>query len=206
MSQVNRPAIESLNPIHGIFGIRLGDQPSYEVVSYDKVVEIRYYDPQTLATITINENEDEEEAFLSLARYVHGHNSSGRSLAESSPVSKDETMTSYFTTAPLLHSKENNQLTLSLVLPHEFSVSSAPSPIDSRIFIVEKPSHLKAAIKFSSPNFEENIEYQQILKEWIHNHQLYTPLGHILTAQYDGPDDRKSYKRHEVQLEIVERQ
>lgn len=190
----------------GIFGIRLGDQPSYEVIESVGNIEIRYYDPQTLASIIVSENEEknEEEAFLTLARYVYGHNKSGTSMVKAAPIHKNESMTSFFMTAPLLQSKVDEQLTLSIVLPQEFSVSTSPVPLDSRVFLLEKPSHLRAAIKF---NGEQNgLEQEQNITEWIRHHPVYMSVGQMQTAQYNRPQSLPFLKRNEVHIEVIEKQ
>ena len=189
---------------YGMFGIRLGDQPSHEVIESFGLIEIRYYDPQTLVSITVKEDEDEDEAFLTLAKYVYGHNSSATSMVKATPTYKNESMTSFFMTAPLIHSKIDEQLTLSFVLPQEFTVSTSPEPLDTRIFLLEKPSHMRAVIKF---NGEQNgLEQEQTIIEWIRNHPTYMQVGQMQTAQYDSPNLRPFLKRHEVQIEVIERQ
>lgn len=196
MSQLKTSSQERYEYIPGIFGIRLGDQPSYEVIGNEGSVEVRYYDPQTLASITVKDNED--EAFLCLARYIYGQNSENKSIAKISPTVKNESMTSFFMTAPLLHTKNGNETTLSFVLPQEFTVSTAPAPLDRRIFLLEKPSHLRAVIRDLSQSRE--------LMEWIENNGQYIQTGKMQIAQYNSPHALPFLKRDELHIEIAEKQ
>lgn len=188
--------------VPGLFGIRLGDQPNYEVIANEGPIEIRYYDPQTLVSISLLENEDDQEAFIALAKYIYGQNSTTQPIAQESFSSKHERMTSYFMTAPLFQSKNNGSLTISFVLPSHYSLSSAPRPLDPRLFLQEKPSHLKAIIKYASKSYHqiEGDKEMTILQEWIDSHSLYKRTGEFQMAQYDSTGPR----RNEIHLEISE--
>lgn len=196
MTHLNASSHERYEYIPGIFGIRLGDQPSYEVISSEGPIEVRYYDPQTLASITVNGNED--EAFMCLARYIYGQNSESKSIAHVAPTVKNESMTSFFMTAPLLHTKNGNETTLSFVLPQEFTVSTAPTPLDARIFLIEKPSHLRAVIK--------DLSQSQLLLEWSETNKQYVQISKMQIAQYNSPHALPFLKRDELHIEIAEKQ
>ena len=192
----------------GLFGMRLGDQPHYEVITSEGPIEIRYYDPQTLISITLQDNNhdnEDDEAFVALEKYIYGQNSSSLPIAHNAHTAsstKDETMTSYFMTAPLFHSKKSGSPTISFVLPLQYSLSTAPQPLDSRIYLHEKPGHLRAVIKYSSDIFDQNEgeKEAQTLLEWIKNHSLYVQIGEFQTAQYDTT----GLRRNEIHLEISE--
>lgn len=204
MSQINLPGTEKVESVPGIFGIRLGDQPSYEVIAIEEQIEIRYYDPQTI--ISINSDGIQDEASLALTQYIYGHNKEAKSLATPQSTLKDESMTSFFMTAPLLHTKINNQHTLSFVLPQEYSVSTAPIPLDSRIYLQEKPAHLRAVIKLNDNSLLEHDQSAYDLLEWIYNHTGYAQNGHLQTAQYNSSGSMSFLRRNEVMIEIVEKQ
>lgn len=204
MSQNNLSGSEKIESVPGIFGIRLGDQPTYEVIAIEGDVEIRYYDPQTL--ITINSNNNPEEAALALTQYIYGHNIDAKSLATPQTTLKDESMTSFFMTAPLLHTKVNNKHTLAFVLPQEYSISTAPAPLDTRIYFQEKIAHLRAAIKVKENTEFDNDQCAYDLLEWIYNHSRYAQWGHLQTAQYNSSGSMSFLRRNEVMIEIIEKQ
>ena len=65
------PFTEILKSVPGFFGIRLEEQPKYEVIeTIDEDVEIREYQPALLARLTIEGEHDKavDEAFDRLAR------------------------------------------------------------------------------------------------------------------------------------------
>lgn len=200
MSQFHIPVSEKFENVPGIFGIRLGDQPSYEVISNDGRVEIRYYDPQTLVSIHVKD--DEHEAFLRLSHYIFGQNAQKKSIATCPVSMKDESMTSYFMTAPLLHTRSADCWTLSFVLPHSYSITTAPTPLDSDIFLHEKPSHLKAVIRYCE---EGPVSSAQELTAWLAASEHYVQLGQIQIAQYDNSKPLTFFRRNEVQIEISEK-
>jgi hypothetical protein len=204
MSQINLSNSEKVESVPGIFGIRLGDQPTYEVISNEGPIEIRYYDPQTL--ISVNTEKNHEDASLLLTQYIYGHNKESKSLAEPLSNLKDESMTSFFMTAPLLHTKINDKHTLSFVLPQEYSVSTAPLPLDSRIYFQEKSAHLKAVIKISNNTVFDHDQSAYDLLEWIYNHSSYAQSGHLQTAQYNSSGSMSFLRRNEVLIEITEKQ
>jgi len=196
MSQFSKSSHDSYENIPGIFGIRLGDQPSYEVIANEGPVEVRYYDPQTLASVSVKGNGD--DAFLCLARYIYGQNTETKSIARIAPTVKNESMTSFFMTAPLLHTKNGNETILSIVLPQEFTLSTAPAPLDRRIFLLEKPSHLRAVIK--------DLSQSNVLFKWIESNSQYTQIGKMQIAQYNSPQSLPFLKRDELHIEIAEKQ
>lgn len=204
MSQIILPGTEKVESVPGIFGIRLGDQPSYEVIAVEEHIEIRYYDPQTI--ISINSVGIQDEASLALTQYIYGNNKEAKSLATPQSTLKDESMTSFFMTAPLLHTQIDNQHTLSFVLPQEYSVSTAPIPLDTRICLQEKPAHLRAVIKLNDHSLLEHDQSAYDLLEWIYNHTNYSQNGHLQTAQYNSSGSMSFLRRNEVMIEIVEKQ
>ena len=129
--ELNVPVTEMLKSIPEALGIRVNEEPEYEVLKKDGEFEIRRYKNQVLAEVTLKAlefDEFRETAFQKLAAYIFGGNVAQEKMGEkyseahrladrlsddSEPVSENIPMT-----APVLQEEGfNKEWTMSFVLP-----------------------------------------------------------------------------------------
>ena len=199
------PFTEKLKGIPGIFGIRLADGPTYEVLTSDGDVEIRSYRPLLLASITINGNFEEarKEAFVSLANYVFGKNKDKKKLKMTIPVLQEEKSDKLAMTSPILHEPTDSGWTLSFFLPTEYNLATVPTPNDRRIHLFTRPARVMACLRYSGLNSQEKIKKHSLeLLDWVEKNDLYDLIGTIQSAEYDGPSTIPFLRKNEVLIEV----
>ena len=204
-STLSIPLSEKLKGIPGIFGIRLGEAPHYDVLSYDGDIEIRSYRPLLLASITINGSFEEarKEAFLALANYIFGKNKDKKHLKMTSPVLQEANNDVLPMTSPVIQEPTGSGWTMSFVLPVKYNLATAPTPKDRRIHLYTQPARVVACLRYSGVNNQEKIKkYSAELMRWLSKNHLYDPIGEIQSAQYDGPSTIPFLRKNEVLIEV----
>ena len=199
------PLSEKLKIIPGIFGIRLGEAPVYDVLTSDGDIEIRSYRPLLLASITINGSFEtaRREAFIALANYIFGKNKDKKHLKMTTPVLQEENNDILPMTSPVIQEPTGLGWTMSFVLPQEYTLATAPTPKDRRIHLFNHPARVMACLRYSGVNSQEKIKkYSNELMKWIAQNDLYDPIGEIQSAQYDGPSTISFLRKNEVMIEV----
>jgi hypothetical protein len=123
-------------------------QQSYRVVRKEKGVEIRYYPPALMATVTSSANNYRELAyggFRKLAGYIFGGNETGEKIAMTSPVHMD---------------MEGSQSSMSFVMPEGYTLDKLPRPKNADVHIHETQGEYVAAISFGGFANDGRIERQ----------------------------------------------
>lgn len=199
------PLAEKLKGIPGIFGIRLGEGPNYDVLTYDGEVEIRCYRPLLLASITINGSFDQarKEGFEALASYIFGKNKDKKHLKMTTPFLHEEANDVLPMTSPVIHESTGSGWTMSFVLPAKYNLATAPTPKDRRIHLYNQPARVVACLRYSGVNSQEKIKkYSAELMRWLSKNHLYDPIGEIQSAEYDGPTTIPFLRKNEVLIEV----
>ena len=179
------PWSEKLKSIPGALGIRLDEEPSYELVEEDGGFEVRDYGRMTLASVSMKRSHDEFEdaAFRILAGFIFSH---GLDM-----------------TIPVFKSRVGDEWTMSFVLPHGFRAKNAPAPEHAAIKIEERHAHRAAVYRYSGNVDEAKMEdAKHALGEWIQAHPAYVATGEYCWAQYDQPMAIPFMKRNEVLVEV----
>ena len=57
--KIEIPLVERLKVIPGIFGIRLAEEPRYDILQESSSIEVRPYPPLTLVTTPLSSTDDE---------------------------------------------------------------------------------------------------------------------------------------------------
>lgn len=204
-STLSIPFSEKLKGIPGIFGIRLGEGPSYDVLADDGEVEIRSYKAHLLASITINGSFEEarKEAFLALASYIFGKNKDKKNLKMTTPVLQEENGQVLTMTSPVIHEPTGSGWTMSFVLPSSYNLATAPTPKDRRIHLYNQQARVVACLSYSGVNSQEKIKkHSAELMRWLSKNHLYDPIGEIQSAEYDGPSTIPFLRKNEVLIEV----
>lgn len=189
------PLTEKLKSIPETFGIRMNEEPSFDVLYQDGPVEIRRYTGQIQASITIaNMSFDKyrEVAFRNLAAYIFGDNYQERVLEMTAPVLQHG------------HAEEvvkKDEWTMSFVLPVDVDVP--PQPLNPEIKVEKIPTYDVAVLGYSGNNSLEKIkQHRDELQIWLKNHPAIHIKGPITIAQYDAPFVIPFLKRNEIHAHV----
>lgn len=151
------------------------EKQKYRVVKTEKEFEIRFYPPAVLATIRSSANSYRELAnngFRRIAGYIFGNNESSAKIAMTSPVHMDI--------------NENNS-TMSFVMPSAYQIKDLPKPTDGRVEIHETPAEYAAVIEFGGFATDEKIKkYADQLKNVLLEKSIKT-IGNFKYLGYNPP-------------------
>ena len=151
------PFSEILKGIPGFFGIRLEEEPRFDIVLSDADVEIRRYAPALLAEVTIAGNHDAalDEAFDRLAIYIFGENIDRSKLPMTTPVGQKVEGEVMPMTTPVGQRDAGGAWTVSFFLGNDLRSEDAPQPIDTGIRLTTSPQRTVAVVRYSGNNTEE---------------------------------------------------
>lgn len=180
------------------------EEPKYTVVKTDGKIEIREYQSYVVAETFITGSEMDEASnagFRKLFKYISGNNRTNTDIAMTAPVTTTRSEKIEMT-APVTAQRTADGFTIAFVLPGEFTISTAPVPVDSTIYLREIPARFTAVIRFSGRWTEENMqEHQQLLYNWLQV-QAISAVGHPIIARYDPPFMPWFLRRNEIQVDI----
>lgn len=209
--ELHIPVSEKLKTIPEFFGIRVNEEPKYQVVKSDGDFEIRQYDPVVLAKLTmsgLSYDRYREMAFKRLANYIFGGNMAAKSASMTSPVLEEKAPSEMIPmTAPVLQEKSSEkEWTMAFILPEKYSLTTAPKPLDPDISLVSLPIFLVAVVKYSGNNSAQKItQYENKLHEWLRSQPDYLVDGLPYCAQYDAPFVLPFVKRNEIHIRVHRR-
>lgn len=200
------PLTEKLKTIPDVFGIRLNEQPDYEVLVTEGDVEVRRYKKTLIAQVTVQGEHDlaVKSGFQTLANYIFGDNEERSTIEMTAPVFQQNAQgnQSIGMTAPLFREQNENGWTISFVIPEKFDLNTVPDPVNSNIRLAEMPERKTAVFRYSGNNNEEKMrEAEEKLNEWLTSSGL-TAKSTIRWAQYDPPFAIPFLKRNEAQIDI----
>lgn len=201
------PITEKLKSIPETFGIRVNEEPIYNVLKKDGDFEVRHYPRQLIAKITLHGMSYDyfrEHAFKKLAAYIFEGNEENKSVPMTSPVLTEKKTEQIPMTDPVLqHEDPNGAWTMSFILPKEYTLATAPKPHDPDIVLEEVEPYNAAVVTYSGNNKLSKIEeHKKELQEWIGKQQELSMSGHFFIAQYDAPFVVPFFKRNEVQVKV----
>ena len=185
-----------LESIPGFFGIRLEEEPEYEVLREEDEdgLEVRRY-LSTVQAQTLVEGTSQEEAanegFRRLAGYIFGENYEEREMSMTTPVLQT-----------FVKRDSNSGWLISFILPKEVSVSSAPAPEDDRVKIVAVEPKSVAVLRYTGNNTEEKMREKAAELRQLLAGADYPPISEMMWAQYDQPAAIPFLKRNEVMVEV----
>ena len=204
-STLHLPFKEILKSIPGFFGIRLEEEPRFEVVESSGDVEVRRYAPALLAEVTLAAPHDEaiDEGFDILAKYIFGENAPKGRLPRSSARSADPGVTMEMTT-PVLQSPTDKGWTVSFFLGNDMKVSEAPAPKDPRVELRIEPAYTVAVKRYSGNNdADKRATTKQELTAWVNASERWHRDSKVFWAQYDAPFVIPFLKRNEAMIQVV---
>ena len=136
--------------LYGYFGSRV-EQAEYTVLKKEKGYEIRNYPSHIVAQTTVGGSygESMNRGFGIVAGYIFGGNTRKESIAMTAPVLVDAPSEKIAMTAPVLVSKEGGSRTVSFGMPKSYTLSTLPTPTDSRVKLAQVPERKVAVLKFA---------------------------------------------------------
>ncbi len=204
---MSTPLTERLKMIPGVFGIRLGEKPEFQLLQSEADKEIRRYGPLTLASVTMcGESYDEAKrvAITCLMDYIFGKNESEQLIVPTGMLLLQDIR--YVQNSPVLQKQNLKRLMVSMVLPKSCNLAMAPAPLDKRLILHEKPGHLVGVIHYSGVNAAAKAErHTQELNEWLNQHEVYYPSNEIYLVEYDNPATLPFLRKNEIHIEVADR-
>lgn len=201
-STLRLPFKELLKSVPGFFGIRLEEEPRYDVVDKDGEIEVRRYAPALLAEVTVARQHDAalDEGFDILAKYIFGEN--GRREQFGTERAQDgETMEM---TTPVTHRHADGAWTISFFLGNDMTPAEAPAPKDPRVKLRLEEARTVAVARYTGNNDKEKrTAARAALLQWVDASSKWSLDGQVFWAQYDAPFVIPFLKRNEAQVEVV---
>ena len=187
-----------------VFGIRLSDEPDYQVLNDYGHIQIRQYPALVIAQIEINADykNSSSQGFQRLAGYIFGNNKKQQKIAMTAPVIQEQEAETMTMTAPVIQQQSGSVWLMAFVLPPGYLVSTAPVPLDPSVIIKEIPGKKVAVIRYSGSLSEQGIEENsEKLKNWL-NKQGYKAISISRSAAYDPPWALPFLRRNEIHIDI----
>lgn len=188
----NIPLTERLKSIPEMFGIRVNEEPKYKVLKTDGNFEVRRYEKQLIAKITMHGMSFDyfrEHAFEKLADYIFEGNVKNKSIPMTSPVYQEETGAGVWS--------------MSFILPKEYTLATAPQPKNSDIVLEVVEPYEVACVSYSGHNSMDKIKlHERELAAWLIDHSEYVPTGKYMITQYDAPFVIPFLKKNEIQVKL----
>jgi DNA gyrase inhibitor GyrI len=132
------------------------DQPSFTVVSEEDDFEIRDYAPIVVAQFSMRGSYARavNQGYIELERYFLGKNAVPEPIDRTVPVMVRDDLAAGWSTM--------------FVLPSGYSPSSAPTPKDARVRLIEYPARRVAVVRFKGKLNEDTMRAQvQRLDAWL---------------------------------------
>ena len=189
-----------IESIVGVFGVRLYEEPRYEVI--DRLgdrVEIRRYGPRLAVQVELPAAGEagRSEAFQLLFAYIAGANrtaAAGRDrIAMTVPVEVHDKVAM---TVPVQTSQVNGFVRMRFFLPAKFSRETAPAPVDQRVQIVTMPGETIAILRYSGGG-NDRVQRQAALTAALAP-SPWRPVGEPYTLNYDAPFTLPFLRRNEA--------
>ena len=187
-----------------VFGIRTADEPNYQVLNDYGHIQIRHYPALVVAQTEVNADykDSSSQGFQRLAGYIFGNNKKQQKMAMTAPVFQEQKAENMAMTAPVIQQKSGSVWLMAFVLPSNYSVATAPVPLDPAVLIKEIPGKKVAVIRYSGSLSEQGIEENtENLKNWI-TIKGYKAISPSRSAAYDPPWTLPFLRRNEVHIDI----
>lgn len=187
-----------------VFGVRNYELLSYDVIEEEGNFQIRQYQDFVAATTTTEGSyqTNRKVAHDLLFDYITGENVANQNIDMTAPVLQKNDGVSIDMTAPVIQKKNGEKWTMSFVLPSEYTMESAPKPLDSRVS-VEKTAGKKVAVVIYNGSLTEEAINQNTerLIAWVSEKGLDASLP-AYSAGYDPPWTLPWLKRNEVLIDL----
>jgi hypothetical protein len=187
-----------------LFGIHSYEEAGYTVQEDHGSIQIRQYKPLLVAQTEVAANYDDAsgKAFRRLFNYISGENKKQQKIVMTAPVIRERQNEEITMTAPVFQQKSGQTWLMSFVLPSEYTMTTAPIPLDSSVAIKEQPSKKVAVLSYSGFLSEQGIEEKtHELTSWLAE-KSYKSISSARSAGFDPPWTLPFLRRNEVHIDI----
>lgn len=193
----------------GVFGIRIYEEPRYEVIDHlSDRVEIRRYGPRVAVEVQLASADEAERsrAFQLLFRYIAGANrmqaSGGNTMAMTTPVEvRDRELVAMTVPVETVDSRDTGHMRF--FLPSKYGLDSAPKPENPAVRLAKVPEETIATLRFSgSPTYVAKRKAELVKKLAGTNWQ---PTSAPYTLFYDAPFTLPFLRRNEAAVAVARR-
>jgi hypothetical protein len=173
---------------------RMVKKVGYKILKQVDNVQIREYPNIILATVM---DLGENEAFGILFRYISGNNKVNKKVKMTAPVINSQKIEM---TAPVISSSN----CMAFVLPSNYSMETAPEPLNSNVSLKQMKERKVAVIRFRGRALKDDVakktkELQSKLKQ-----NNIRPEGTPFLMRYNPPFFPGFLRRNEVGIKIHE--
>ena len=187
-----------------VFDKRSAAEPNYQVLNDYRHIQIRQYPALVVVQTEVSADykNSSSQGFQRLAGYIFGDNKKQQKMAMTAPVIQEQEAEAMAMTAPVIQQKSGTVWLMAFVLPSDYSVATAPVPVDPTVSIKEIPGKKVTVIRYSGSLSEQNIEEKsEELKSWL-SQQGYQAISPSHFAAYDPPWTLPFLRRNEVHIDI----
>jgi hypothetical protein len=196
--------------IIGVFGVRLYEEPGYEVLGRvaDRV-EIRRYGPRVAAEVEMPDSggSGREQAFRLLFAYIAGANQlatdASAKMAMTAPVEVRGPQRLAMTVPVQTAADASGALRMRFFLPAKYSADTAPRPRDSRVQIVTIPEETVATLRFSGTGADFGERQSELIR--LLAESPWQPTSAPYALNYDAPFTLPFMRRNEAAVAVVKR-
>ena len=166
------------------------EQPDYEVVRSTPDYEIRQYETYLVAETHVPGGFETagNTAFRRLAGFIFGHNSEGRAMNMTVPVTHQETT--------------SGDQRYRFVMERAYDEASLPQPVDPSVAIVRVPSGRYAVASYRGGRSESRFQDAEAALLRALDRDGIKATGSAEVAVYDGPATPSFLRRNEVQIPV----
>jgi len=180
------------------------EEPRFKVLEKDGSFELREYSPYIVAETRVEAGFEEagNVAFQRLFRYISGNNVAQQKIAMTAPVTqaRGEKISM---TAPVSQVADGDAYVVAFTLPSNYTLATAPRPLDPTVQIRQVPEQLIACWRYSGRWTASNYREQELLlRERIKAGRLIT-RGDPVLARYNPPFTPWFMRRNEVLIPVA---
>lgn len=187
-----------------VFGVGNYEEPNYEVLLEEDNFQVRNY-PEILVAQTTTSGTYKETSsmgFKRLAGYIFGDNVAKEKISMTTPVLQEKKSEKIEMTAPVYQQQDDSNWTMTFILPSKYTLETAPTPLNSKVVVKQRPSNKVATIRYSGRMTEASMnEHTQMLENWV-NEKEFTVIETAYSAAYDPPWTLPMLRRNEIHIQI----
>lgn len=189
----------------GWLSVRNIEQPTYTVISTNDIYEVREYEPQLIAKVTVSGTMDSatNDGFRLIADYIFGNNTTQEAVAMTAPVTVQNSEPIAMTVPVTSTEGSDGTYTIAFVMPSKYTLETLPKPVNPQVVIEEVPSKTYAVLTFSGYTAEKKVnEKESALFEALQADDIQNS-GSATLSQYNPPWTPWFMRRNEIWVELL---